>query len=135
MALTYIAGYDGTEAASSAVTLARHLAGATGADVIAAVVYEPIPEIYGKGASGMADASSRPRSAAAPSRRWPGSRSRTASCGGSYPETRRRTASIASPSRRRPPSSPSGRPIVAPQGASRSEASASGFCTGHCARS
>ena len=56
MSLTYIAGYDGTKAASSAVALARHLAGATGADVIAAVVYEPIPVIYGKGVSGMADA-------------------------------------------------------------------------------
>jgi len=56
MALTYIAGYDGTKAASSAVALARHLAGATGADVIAAVVYEPIPAIYGKGSSGLADA-------------------------------------------------------------------------------
>ena len=46
--------------------------------------------------------SSRPRSAAAPSRPWPGSRSRTACCGEWCPETRRRTASIASPSRRRP---------------------------------
>jgi nucleotide-binding universal stress UspA family protein len=56
MSLTYIAGYDGTEAASSAVALARTLAGATGADVIAAVVYEPIPVIYGRGSSGLVDA-------------------------------------------------------------------------------
>ena len=56
MSLTYIAGYDGSEASAAAVSLAKRLADATGADVIAAAVYGPVPLIYGKGSSGLADA-------------------------------------------------------------------------------
>jgi nucleotide-binding universal stress UspA family protein len=56
MSLTYIAGYDGTLASDAAITLTKHLADATGADVIAAAVYQPLPLIYGKGSSAGADA-------------------------------------------------------------------------------
>ena len=56
MSLTYIAGYDGSEASAAAVRLATHLAEATGADVIAATVYQPLPPAHGKGGTAAADA-------------------------------------------------------------------------------
>lgn len=50
MAPTYIVGYEATGAATAALTFTRRLAGATGADVVAAYVYpdlRPVPSSYG----------------------------------------------------------------------------------------
>ena len=59
MSLTYIAGYDGSEASAAAVRLAMRLGEATGADVIAATVYQPLPPAHGKGAQPRRTPSSR----------------------------------------------------------------------------
>jgi nucleotide-binding universal stress UspA family protein len=56
MPLVFIAGFDGSLASMAAVRLARRLAKATGADVLAATVFSPAPLVPGKGASAMADA-------------------------------------------------------------------------------
>ena len=56
MPLTYIAGYDGSDASRAAVTLAQALAEAAGAEMLVATVYLQTPPAYAPGASAMADA-------------------------------------------------------------------------------
>jgi nucleotide-binding universal stress UspA family protein len=47
MATTYVAGYDGSAASRAAVQLAVRIAGAAGADVVAAYVYRDATSTYG----------------------------------------------------------------------------------------
>jgi nucleotide-binding universal stress UspA family protein len=51
MALTYLAGYDGSEHSRAAVRLTRRLGDHMGARVIAVHIYEPVPFVAGKGHS------------------------------------------------------------------------------------
>ena len=55
MTATYLAGYDGTDAARAAITFAKRLAATRGAVVTAATVYHPVPHVYSPGASRAAD--------------------------------------------------------------------------------
>src|SRR3954466_16212671 len=51
MPATYIAGYDGSDAARAALGFTTRLASVTGATVVAANVYDPPSIVAGKGAS------------------------------------------------------------------------------------
>lgn len=51
VSLTYVAGYDGSEAARAAVRLARSLAKPFGARVLVVNVYPPVPFVAGKAAT------------------------------------------------------------------------------------
>lgn len=51
MTLTYLAGYDGSDAARAAVRLTKRMGEALGARVLAVYVYEPVPIISAKGES------------------------------------------------------------------------------------
>ena len=56
MSATYLAGYDGSDAAAAAVRFAKRLAEPVGGATVAVTVYHPAPHVYSPGASRAADA-------------------------------------------------------------------------------